>query len=785
MKFSENWLRTYVNPPLSSAELAHALTMAGLEVEALESAAPAFEKVVVAEVKSLAKHPNADRLNVCQVDVGQGMPLQIVCGAANVHAGAKVPCALVGARLPKLVIEQAKVRGVESFGMLCSEQELGLADESSGLLLLPSDAPVGQDIRNYLGLDDKLFTLKLTPNRSDCLSIVGVAREVAAITGSSLTLPGSAAVSAALTDTFPVKVEAPIACPRYCGRIVRGVNAKASTPDWMVRRLLRSGLRPISALVDITNYVLLELGQPMHAFDLNKLSGGVAVRMARAGEQITLLNDLVATLEEHMLVIADDARPVALAGIMGGADTAVDDGTTDVFLEAAFFSPDAIAGKARSLGLSTDSSYRFERGIDFAATRDCMERATRLVLDICGGSAGPVSEVVGNLPERKPIRLRTERVRRVLGMDFGREDIERLLQRLQLDTAGSGESFEVVPPSYRFDLTIEEDLIEEVARLHGYDHIPALPPRSTLALLPSPERARSEESVRAFLVARDYQEVITYSFVDALWESDLAGNDAPVVLRNPIAAQMGVMRSTLWGGLLDCLRFNLNRKQPRVRVFEVGRVFLSGAPDFEQSSRLAGLAWGQVVPEQWGEKGRAIDLFDVKGDLEALLWPRVADFRRATRPALHPGQSAEIHLAGKRVGWIGALHPKLVQKYELPLVPILFEIEFDAVLARALPKFGDVAKFPPVRRDLAVIVDENVEVQTMLAACREVAPPEVTEIALFDLYQGKGIDSGKKSLAFRVLLQDTQKTLTDVEVDSVIARLIQVLSDRFGGNLRS
>lgn len=784
MKFSENWLRAYVNPPLDSEELGHALTMAGLEVEALEGVAPPFDQVVVAEVKSVTKHPDADRLNVCEVDAGQGAWLQIVCGAANVAAGVKVPCALVGAKLPQIGIKQAKVRGVESFGMLCSEQELGLAQQSSGLLLLPADAPVGQSIRDYLGLDDKLFTLKLTPNRSDCLSLAGIAREVAAVTGSTLTLPEKATVASAHSDTLPIKVEASAACPRYCGRIVRGVNARVATPEWMARRLARSGLRSISALVDITNYVLLELGQPMHAFDLNKLRGGITVRMAKAGERITLLNEQGASLQSDMLVIADEGRAVALAGIMGGADTAVDDDTSDVFLEAAFFDPDAIAGRARGLGIATDSSYRFERGVDFAATRDCLEYATRLVLDICGGAAGPLSEVVGELPRRLPIRLRADRVRKVLGLDLSAATVLDLLKRLHLEVKAEDEVFQVVPPSYRFDLSIEEDLIEEIARLHGYDHVPALAPRASLGLLPEPETRRGESLLRERLVMRDYQEVVTYSFVDAEWEADL-GVGGAIPLKNPIASQMGVMRTTLWGGLLDCLRFNLNRKQPRVRLFELGRIFVAGDAGFDQPLRLGGLAYGSVAPEQWGDKARGVDFFDIKGDLEGLLWPLGdIEFRRAVHPALHPGQSAEIVAGGCSVGWLGALHPQWVQKYELAQAPMLFEVDAGPLMARALPCYAEVAKFPPVRRDLAVIVDENVDAGAMLAVCRKEAPSLVTELAIFDLYQGKGIDSGKKSLAFRVLMQDTQKTLTDQEVDTVITHLTHVLSDRFGAKLR-
>lgn len=784
MKFSENWLRTYVNPALDSEAMGHALTMAGLEVEGLETVAPAFEKVVVAEVLSVTKHPDADRLNVCMVNVGQDAVLQIVCGAANVAPGVRVPCALVGAKLPQITIKQAKVRGVESSGMLCSEQELGLAENASGLLLLPGDAPIGVSIREYLDLDDKLYTLKLTPNRSDCLSLTGIAREVSAVTGAALTLPQKPAVSPVINDVLMIKVDAPTACPRYCGRIVRGVNARAQTPAWMVKRLARSGLRAISAVVDITNYVLLELGQPLHAFDLAKLSGGITVRMARTGETIKLLNAQDATLAPNMLVIADDAQAVALAGIMGGAATAVDDDTVDVFLEAAYFEPDAITGRARSLSLSTDSSYRFERGVDFAATRDCIEYATRLLLDICGGQPGPVSEVSGSLPVRAPIRLRGSRVRKVLGMDLDDARIAALIGGLHLKLEQQGDVFQVTPPSYRFDLAIEEDLIEEIARLHGYDHIPAIAPVAGQTMLPRSDAARTLAQLCERLVARDYQEIVTYSFVEPAWERDLAGNDNPVTLQNPIASHLSAMRSSLMGGLLYILRYNLSRKQARVRVFEIGRVFHAGKEGFDQPTYLSGLAYGSALPEQWGSAQRNVDFFDAKGDLEALLWPASASFECAAHPALHPGQSARVLLDGVAIGWIGALHPKWAQQYELPQAPVLFELALSAALVSRLPKCSEISKFQPNRRDLAVIVDENVEYAAMLAALRESAPEQVTELAIFDLYSGKGIDYGKKSIAFKILLQDTQKTMTDSEVDGVVTRLTQVLSDRFGAKLR-
>lgn len=786
MKFSENWLRTYVDPALDSAELAHQLTMAGLEVEALEEVAPAFDKVVVGEVLGLEKHPDADRLNVCRVNVGAAEPLQIVCGAANVHAGAKVPCAQVGAQLPKMAIKRAKVRGVESFGMLCSESELGLAEESSGLLSLPPDAPVGESIRDYLGLDDRLFTLKLTPNRSDCLSVAGVAREVAAITQAPLTQPQAVAVEPSVPDRLRVAVDQAAACPRYCGRVVRGINQAAVTPEWMAQRLKRSGLRPIGAVVDITNYVLLELGQPLHAFDLAKIAGGITVRFARPGEQMELLNQQKAVLDPDMLVIADDAQALALAGIMGGQSSAVSDATTDIFLESAYFAPDAIAGKARRLNLSTDSSYRFERGVDFAATRSALERATQLLLEICGGAAGEIVEVIGPLPERNAIKLRAARISQVLGVALDVAQIDALLRRLQFSFSESAGTFQVMPPSYRFDLAIEADLIEEVARLFGYDRIPATPPRGSLDMLPQSELSRGRDALRAILSARDYQEVINYSFVDAAWERDLAGNESPLALKNPIAAQMSVMRSTLLGGLVDNLRFNLNRKQERVRLFETGCCFHGAEGDLSrQPERIAALCYGSAYPEQWGQAARTVDFFDAKADLEALLWPAVPRFEAASHPALHPGQSARVWLEEECIGWIGTLHPKWRQAYELPAAPVMFELEMAALLRSRVPAFSGISRFPMVRRDLAVVVDEGASVQAMLDGLHESLPEVVIELALFDVYRGKGIDSGKKSLAFRVLMQDTRQTLTDETVDAVITQLARILTDRFDAKLRN
>jgi phenylalanyl-tRNA synthetase beta chain len=784
MKFSESWLRTLVNPSLTSEELAHLLTMAGLEVEEMTGVAPAFDKVVVAQVLSKEKHPDADRLNLLSVDVGLAEPLAIVCGAQNVSVGMKAPCALVGAKLPGIEIKQAKVRGIESFGMMCSSKELGFAEESSGLLELAADAVVGQSIRQHLDLDDHLLTLKLTPNRCDCLSVNGIAREVAALTGSALQVLPQTSFKQNSSLSRKVKVAESAACPRYTGRVIAGVNAKATTPAWMVQRLERCGLRSISALVDVTNYVLLELGQPLHAFDLNKLSGDIEVRFARSGESLKLLNEQTVKLQADMLVITDDKNPVALAGVMGGADSAVDDATTDIFLESAFFAPSVIVGKSRQLGFGSDSSYRFERGVDFAATQTALDRATQLILDICGGEAGGVTEVSSELPARSPVKLRTARVHRVLGVSLVSDQIAQILSRLGMAIQRQGEDFSVTPPSYRFDIEIEEDLIEEVARVHGYENIQPVPPQASMNILPQIEAMRPLSKVRQALVQRDYQETINYSFVEAEWERDLCGNTTPIKLKNPIASQMSVMRSGLLGGLLAALRTNLARKQPRVRLFEVGGCFAAQAETYVQHERLAGLAYGNALPEQWGVPARNVDFYDVKSDVEALFAPRGLKFQAELHPASHPGRSAKILLNGHAVGWIGELHPQWLQQYDLPQAVVWFEVELAALLAASVPVASEVSKFPPVRRDLAVVVDEAASVQSLITALHEVKAPFVVEAGLFDVYRGKGVENGKKSLAFRVLLQDTQKTLTDIDIDQSIAQLIEVLQ-RHGAQIRA
>ncbi|MEK7811294.1 MAG: phenylalanine--tRNA ligase subunit beta, partial [Pseudomonadota bacterium] len=622
--------------------------MAGLEVEDRIPVAPVFDKVVVAQVLTKDKHPDADRLNILTVDVGQAEALTIVCGAHNVSVGMKAPCALIGAKLPGIEIKQAKVRGTASFGMMCSQSELGLAKESSGLMELSPEAIVGMSIRDHLDLDDHLFTIKLTPNRSDCLSMLGIAREISALTGAPVQDLKNAEPKLHDIPNRKISLTASKACPRYIGRVISGVNAQAMTPAWMVQRLERCGLRSISALVDVTNYVLLERGQPLHAFDLNKLNGNIEIRFARLGETLKLLNDQVVELQEDMLVIADEKGAVALAGVMGGADSAVDEATTTVFLESAFFQPSTIAGKARLLGFSSDSSYRFERGVDFSGTAAALDRATQLILEICGGEASPYTEQLGDLPVRHPVKLRLARVHRVLGIDIQSAEIAKILKLLGMGFRQHADDFQVTPPSYRFDIQIEEDLIEEVARVHGYEKIVPSPTLARTTVLPLAEGQRPITKLRHGMVVRDYQEAINYAFVEAEWERDLCGNTSPVLLRNPIASQMSVMRSSLLGGLLSTLSTNLARKQPRVRLFEIGGCFAKEAGGYVQSERLAGLAYGGAVAEQWGVPARAVDFYDVKGDVEALLLKiclvRLVQRREEARivDALDEGLIAEV-----------------------------------------------------------------------------------------------------------------------------------------------
>jgi phenylalanyl-tRNA synthetase beta chain len=803
MKFSELWLRSFVDPPMATAELAHALTMAGLEVESLEPAAPPCSGVVVGEILEVARHPNADRLSLCSVDVGAAAPLAVVCGAPNVVAGMRVPCAQIGARLSgadgaAIEIKRSSLRGVESQGMLCSARELGIDDDHSGILPLAADAPIGSDVRAALALDDTVFTLKLTPNRADCLSLLGVAREVAAITGAPLKRPEIAPVAARSEARHAVKISAADGCGRFTGRVIRNVDAAAPVPEWMKQRLARAGQRSISALVDVTNYVMLELGRPLHVYDLDKLSGGIDVRFGRKGEKLKLLNEQTVEVDEEVLCITDDSGPIGLAGIMGGDSTKAETDSRNIYLESAFFFPDAVAGRTRRYNFTSDAAHRFERGVDFDNNVAGIERATELILAICGGEPGPTVDEVARLPERKPVQVRSARAARVLGIEVSDAEIAAIFSRLGLRSVKTAAGFEVTPPSYRFDIALEEDLIEEIARIHGYERIPANQPRSRAAMSPQRERVRTLLRVKEAIAARDYQEVVNFSFVEVDWERDFCSNDAPVRLLNPISSQLSVMRSGLAGSLVANVRYNLNRKQARVRAFELGRVFRADASvadgpltvaGIAQPLKLGGIAYGPAYPEQWGLAERAVDFFDVKGDVESLLAPVKVRFERAAHPALHPalhpGRSARVLLDAAPIGWLGELHPRWQRKYELPQAPVLFELELDALLAAPMPAYREVSKFPPVTRDLALVVDEAVPAQALLELMLEARPAVVQDLWLFDLYRGKGVDSGKKSLAFRVVMQDTSKTLTDVETEAALAQLLQVLAERVGAKLRT
>jgi len=807
MQFPESWLREFCNPPLSTQQLADTLTMAGLEVEELQPVAPPFTGIVVGEIKEAVQHPNADKLRVCQVDVGQGALLNIVCGAPNARVGIKVPCAMVGAELPPgedgkpFSINIGKLRGVDSFGMLCSARELKLSEDHGGLLELAADAVLGQDIRVHLSLDDTLFTLKLTPNLAHCLSVYGVARELAALTGAPLKAPVFPAVAVNDATRLAVKISAPDLCGRFSGRVVRQVNTRAATPAWMVDRLARCGQRSVTALVDISNYVMFELGRPSHIFALDKIPGSLDVRWGQAGESLKLLNGNTVTVDGKVGVIADDAQVESLAGIMGGDATAVSDDTQNIYLEAAFWWPKSIAGRSRRYNFSTDAGHRFERGVDPGQTVEHIERITQLILDICGTPAtqcGPIDDIQASLPAALPVTLRVARAVRVIGMPLTQAQCADALKRLGLPVTESPGTLTVVPPSYRFDLQIEEDLIEEVVRMVGYEQLPATLPLAPISARIRPEAERSPFAVRRALAALGYQETINFSFVEERWEHELAGNANPIKLLNPIASQMSVMRSSLLGSLVQVLKFNLDRKASRVRVFELGRVFLRSTQTqstdttvagFDQPMRVAGLAYGALDSLAWSRTERNIDFFDIKGDMQSLLAPLQASFEPATHPAMHPGRCASVSVQGQMIGYVGELHPKWRQGYELAQAPILFELELDAVLQRRVPQFASVSKHQPVERDLAVIVNERVTHAALMTAINSAGISQLLRSAtLFDVYRPQqasaSMQLGEKSLAVRLVLSSDEATLTDDQIDAAVMAVVDRLQTALGARLR-
>jgi len=811
MQFPESWLREFCNPPLSTQQLADTLTMAGLEVEELTPVAPPFSKIVVGEIREAVQHPNADRLRVCQVDIGQTEMLNIVCGAPNARVGIKVPVALVGAELPPgedgkpFLIKVGKLRGVESQGMLCSARELQLSTDHAGLLELAADAPLGQDIRQHLNLDDTLFTLKLTPNLAHCLSVFGVAREVAALTGTPVRQPNFPTVALGSEEKLPVKVDAADLCGRFSGRIVRNVNTKANTPQWMVDRLARCGQRSVTALVDISNYVMFELGRPSHIFDLDKIHGGLEVRWGREGEQLKLLNGSTVTIDDKVGVIADAQQVESLAGIMGGDATAVGDETQHVYVEAAFWWPKAIAGRSRRFNFSTDAGHRFERGVDPSHTVEHIERITQLIIDICGTAGtvcGPIDDLQVNMPAASAVTLRVARASKVIGMPLTQAQCVQALERLQLPLMQSEGVITVTPPSYRFDLQIEEDLIEEVARMVGYNELPQTPPLAPVTARIRPEAHLSPFALRHALADRGYQETINFSFVEERWEHELGGNPNPIKLLNPIASQMSVMRSSLIGSLLQVLKFNLDRKAQRVRVFELGRVFLrddsvqnsdTTVAGFDQPMRVAGMVCGSADMLQWGNKEQSVDFFDVKGDVEALLAPRKPVFESAEHPAMHPGRCARVLLGAVAIGYVGELHPKWRQTYDLAQAPVMFELDLDAVLQRGVPVFKPVSKQQAVERDIAVFVEEKVSHAALLAAVWAApATGLLRDASVFDIYRPKVSKDAnvapsatqEKSMAVRLTLNSEEATLTEDQIDTVVQAVLSSLVATLGARQR-
>lgn len=791
MKFSEQWLREWVNPSITTDELESLLSLSGLEVDGVEKAAKDFSGVVVGEIISAEQHPNADKLQVCSVSDGTET-FQVVCGAANARAGLKTGFAKVGAVLPgDFKIKKAKLRQVESFGMLCAEDELGISDDHGGIMELAADAPVGADLREYLNLDDTIIEVDLTPNRSDCLSLAGLAREVGVLTQTPVNVPDVAPVAATASETFPIELINSDACPRYMGRVIKGINPTATTPLWMVEKLRRSGVRAIDPVVDVTNFVLMELGQPMHAFDLAKLSGGIKVRLAEQDEALQLLDGSEVKLNADTLVIADHEKAVAMAGIMGGEQTKVTDGTSDIFLECAFFEPISIAGRARSYGLHTDSSHRYERGVDFTLQARAMERATALLLDIVGGEAGPVVEAVeeSKLPVRNDVVLRADRLNQMLAMEMPAEKVEDILTRLGLQLTKEGNDWRAAVPSYRFDISIEADLIEEVARVYGYDNLPVKSPTMALGIEAQPEAIKPIRLIRQSLAARGYQEAITFSFIEPGLSKLFDPENAPIALANPISADLSVMRTTLIAGLAKAVQYNQNRQQGRIRLFESGQCFIQQGDEMVQDPMVAVIATGSREPEGWTGDAKPMDFFDLKGDLEALLDDSgilaEVSFEPAQHPALHPGQTAQILRNGEPIGFIGALHPSVQKELGLKGSVYVFEIKQSALQQGRVAKFDSLSKYPEVRRDLAFIVDEKTPVAHLMAAVREQAGEWLKELRLFDVYQGKGVEEQRKSVALGLTWQHASRTLNDEEINSLVDQIVSAAQEQFGASLRS
>jgi phenylalanyl-tRNA synthetase beta chain len=791
MKIAESWLREWVNPDLDTEALGHQLTMLGHEVDGIEFEGHGIADVVIAEVTSVAKHPDADKLSLCKVNDGSGELVDVVCGAPNVVQGMKAAFAKPGVTLPNGVkLRQAKIRGVVSNGMLCSSLELGLGAESDGILCLPESAEVGSSLVGFLDLPDAVFELSLTPNRGDCFSVLGIARDVSALTGAELKIASGVSVVATIEDTQSVELVEPAGCPRFAGRVIRGIDAQARSPIWMTERLRRAGLRAISPVVDITNFVMLELGQPLHAYDHSLLKGTIRPRFAKAGEKVTLLDGKEVDLNEDTLIITDDSGPIGMAGIMGGLTTAVSDATTVVFFEAAFWPQEFMAGRARTYGMHTDASMRFERGVDPSGQGRAVERATQLLLEIAGGDAGPLLDQMdeNHLPVSSPVTLRKDRLRRLLGLTIADETVVQILARLNMKVQSTVDGWVVLAPSYRFDIAIEADLVEEVARIHGYDSIPETTAYSQIPLATVTESRVDMEQVAATLIARDYQEVVTYSFIDATVDAAFTGSESQLVLSNPISSEMAVMRASLWPGMVAAAAANNARQQDRVRLFEMSKSFHGSLSAHTEVLRIAGLASGSVNPEQWATTSESVDFFDIKADVEALLALTSGsgefDFIAARHRALQPGQTAEIVRNNEVIGVVGKLHPTLAKLFDLKRSVYLFELDAAKTLATKPAVAISVSKFPAIRRDIAVIVDDEISADELLAAVAATSPKLIQGVRIFDIYKGKGIEAGRKSVAMGLILQETSRTLTDDDADKVMAAAVKKLKDQFAAVLR-
>ncbi len=792
MKFSENWLREWVNPNISTEELVEKLTMAGLEVDAFDFLGNNFTGIVVGEIIEAEQHPDADKLRVCTVNVGDKSEsdLQIICGAPNARKGIKVAVAMIGAVLPgDFKIKKAKLRGVESYGMLCSTKELNLGEDHDGIMELNLDAPLGQDFVEFMQLNDTEIEVDLTPNRGDCLGICGIAREVGVLTQSEVNEVTPKSIKASISDVLPIELSAPNACPRYLGRVIKGINPSAKTPEWMVRKIERSGVRSIDPVVDITNYVLLELGHPMHAFDLDNIDGGIDVRMAKQGEKLTLLDGQEVELSDNTLMIADHKKPLAIAGVMGGEFSGINAKTKDVFLESAYFDQVAIAGRARQYGLHTDASHRYERGVDFELQRTAMERATELLLEIVGGEAGEIIEAVNNehLPTKRNLVLRRSRIERLVGFAFEDSQVEDILTRLGLKLTENNEGWDVLVPSFRFDIDNEESLIEELVRVYGYNNLPMRKPIAEMTMYRQPEDRVWKKQMREVLVDRGYQEAITYSFVEPELQKKLQPGEEPLPLMNPISSELGVMRTNLLAGLVQAAKFNMNRQQTRVRFFELGLRFDNTGDDLKQIPTIAGLIAGSRLEEQWNEDGEKVDFYDLKGDLESLLdlTNLKYQFDVTAKEVLHPGQSAAVYSNGNEIGYIGKLHPALQQDLGLELESYVFQLDLEAISQRQLPKFKSLSKFPSIRRDLAVVVDDSVKGSELIDFIVKNADGLVTDARIFDIYKGEHLETGKKSVALAMTLQHPNKTLEEAEINKVMEQLIQGLGQSFSATLRA